>query len=154
MPSQDRKEGYVKSLTRDVCWRLHLTALPDDVYYMLATDEGRARFWAESAEEEGGVIAFKFPNGEGWEGRVLEAIVPHRFAVDYFGSKATFELDRCGSGGTDVSLVHAQIPIEDHVEVLAGWVSVLLALKAAVDFGADLRNHDPTRTWSEGYVDN
>jgi hypothetical protein len=37
---------------------------------------------------------------------------------------------------------------------MAGWVSVLLALKAAADFGIDLRNHDPARTWNKGYVDN
>jgi hypothetical protein len=36
---------------------------------------------------------------------------------------------------------------------LAGWVSVLLALKAAVDFGVDLRNSDPARRWEDGYVD-
>jgi hypothetical protein len=29
----------------------------------------------------------------------------------------------------------------------------LLALKAAADFGIDLRNHDRQRTWREGYVD-
>jgi hypothetical protein len=28
------------------------------------------------------------------------------------------------------------------------------ALKAAVDFGVDLRNHDPARTWETGFVDN
>jgi hypothetical protein len=33
-------------------------------------------------------------------------------------------------------------------------VSVLLALKAAVDFSVDLRNHDAGRTWCSGYVDN
>jgi hypothetical protein len=33
-------------------------------------------------------------------------------------------------------------------------VSVLLALKAAADFGVDLRNHDPARTWWQGYCDN
>jgi len=38
--------------------------------------------------------------------------------------------------------------------VLAGWVSVLMALKAAVDHGVDLRNHDPQRTWDQGYADN
>jgi hypothetical protein len=35
----------------------------------------------------------------------------------------------------------------------AGWASVLLALKAAVDFGVDLRHHDPERTWDQGYGD-
>ncbi|MGH9769506.1 MAG: hypothetical protein ACREAB_18940 [Blastocatellia bacterium] len=42
----------------------------------------------------------------------------------------------------------------DRIEVIAGWVSVLMALKAAVDFGIDLRNHDPQRTWDEGFVEN
>jgi hypothetical protein len=32
--------------------------------------------------------------------------------------------------------------------------SVLLALKAAVDFGVELRNHDLNRTWDQGYGDN
>ncbi len=38
------------------------------------------------------------------------------------------------------------VPEEDRTEVIAGWVSVLMALKAAVDFSVDLRNHDPVRT--------
>jgi hypothetical protein len=42
----------------------------------------------------------------------------------------------------------------DVCEVTAGWVSVLMALKAAVDFGIDLRNHDPARAWAAGYADN
>lgn len=138
----------------DVRWRLHLRAPPARVYEMLATANGRARFWAESAPEEEGAVAFAFPNGERWLGRVLQASPPRRFALDYFGTAATFELEPDGRGGTDLSLVHAGVPAEEHVEVLSGWASVLLSLKAAVDFGADLRNHDPERTWSEGYVDN
>jgi hypothetical protein len=39
-------------------------------------------------------------------------------------------------------------------ELAAGWVSWLLAMKAAVDFSVDLRNHDPDRTWQYGYADN
>lgn len=31
--------------------------------------------------------------------------------------------------------------------------SPLLALKAYVDFGIDLRNRDPARTWDDGFVD-
>ena len=46
------------------------------------------------------------------------------------------------------------IPENDRSEVLAGWVSVLMALKASVDFGIDLRNHNPKWTWDEGYVEN
>jgi hypothetical protein len=35
----------------------------------------------------------------------------------------------------------------------AGWVSLLLRLKASVDFGVDLRNHEEDRTWWHGYAE-
>ena len=56
-------------------------------------------------------------------------------------------------GGTDLLLTERGVPAESRVSNHAGWVSVLLALKAAVDHGIDLRNHDPLRTWDRGYVD-
>ena len=66
----------------------------------------------------------------------------------------SFQLDDDGDGGTDLSLV-AEVPNESsRMEFAAGWVSVLLAMKAAVDFGVDLRNHDAQRSWSQGYADN
>ena len=76
------------------------------------------------------------------------------FAVEYFGSVTTFELTQDGRGGTDLTLTAAGVPPADRVEMTAGWVSVLLALKAAVDSGVDLRNHDPARTWDQGFADN
>jgi hypothetical protein len=36
---------------------------------------------------------------------------------------------------------------------LKALVSLLLMLKAAVDYRVDLRNRDPARTWEQGYVD-
>jgi hypothetical protein len=38
--------------------------------------------------------------------------------------------------------------------ITAGWVFVLMALKASVNFVVDLRNHDSNRTWDEGYAEN
>ena len=40
------------------------------------------------------------------------------------------------------------------IENRAGWVSVLLGLKAWADFGVDLRTHDAARSWAAGFVDN
>jgi len=37
-------------------WRLHLNNPPHQVYEMLTTDEGRARFWAEEVVERDGHI--------------------------------------------------------------------------------------------------
>lgn len=136
-------------------WRLHLSAPPAVVHRLFATDEGRARFWAESAVEREGAIEFVFPGGVTWRGEVIENNPPHRYAVRYFGGSLTaVELADDGAGGTDLTLTDVGMPPDDRAEVIAGWVSVLMALKAAVDFGVDLRNHDPQRTWQQGYVEN
>jgi uncharacterized protein YndB with AHSA1/START domain len=138
-----------------IVWRLHLRSSVERVFEALSTDAGRAGFWAESAAEQEGVVHFVFPNGISWEGRILESVPPHRYAVQYYGgSVATFVLEADERGGTDLTLTDQGVPPEDRAEVTAGWVSVLMALKAAVDFGVDLRTHDPLRTWDQGYVEN
>jgi uncharacterized protein YndB with AHSA1/START domain len=136
-------------------WKLHLKSSPQVVYEKLSTDEGRASFWAESAVEHNGMIHFVFSNQSEWKGRILENEPPHRFQVEYYGgSITTFELHPDGSGGTDLTLTDQGVPAEDRAEVIAGWVSVLMALKASVDYSVDLRNHDPKRTWDDGYAEN
>jgi uncharacterized protein YndB with AHSA1/START domain len=138
-----------------IVWRIHLTSPPEQVYQILATDEGRARFWAESAIETDGKIDFKFPNGFSWRGKIIENSPPCRFVVEYIdGSSATFELTDDGAGGTDLRLTDVGVSETYRTEVTAGWVSVLMALKATVDFSVDLRNHDPGRTWDQGFADN
>ena len=139
----------------NIKWRLHLTSSPSVVYDMLATNEGRSQFWAEFAPEVDRRIEFTFPNEQRWTGKLLEQVAPYRFAVEYIdGSVATFELSDDSRGGTDLTLTAKDVAAIDRAEVMAGWVSVLLALKAAVDFGVDLRNHEVERTWDAGFVDN
>ena len=141
--------------TNTIRWRLHLKSPPQAVFEKLSTDVGRVSFWAESAVEQHGVIDFEFPNQAEWKGRILENVPPEKFQVEYYGgSITTFELNPDGSGGTDLTLTDQGVPEADRTEVIAGWVSVLMALKASVDFGIDLRNHDPKRTWDEGFVEN
>ena len=120
------------------------------MHALVTTDEGRARFWAESAQERNGEIEFRFPDGTRRRGRVLANDPPRSFALEYFGTRVDFELADDGAGGTDVTLVDES----DDPENRAGWVSVLLSLKAAADHGIDLRNHDSRRTWEHGFVDN
>lgn len=136
-------------------WRLHLNSHPATVFNMLNTDEGRAQFWAESAIEENGVIHFRFPGGQLWDAKIFESAAPHRFSLEYYGgSRVEFVLQDDGQGGTDLTLQDHGVATKYRSEVIAGWVSVLMALKAAVDFEIDLRNHDITRTWQQGYVEN
>lgn len=139
---------------KEVRLRVHLSSPPQEVFECISTNAGRKAFWAESAEEHDGIIHFHFSNGTKHQGKILDSQSPKLFSVEYFGgSIATFVLFDDGSGGTDVSLTETNIPNEWFNEQRAGWVSVLLALKVAVDFSIDLRNKDPNRSWEKGYVD-
>ena len=134
--------------------RVHLVSPIEKVFGFLATDAGRAAFWADSAVERDGVVHFQFSNGMTHEGRLLTVVENQLFSVEYFGgSQAAFELELDGAGGTDLTLTETGIPDAWFDEHKAGWVSVLLVLKAAVDFSVNLRNPDPTRSWEQGYVD-
>lgn len=135
--------------------KAHLRSAPHRVFELIATDEGRARFWAERTVVTGDRIDFHFPSGETLASRVLCADAPRRFELTYFdGTCVRFELHQAGDGGTDLELIESGLRESAMIENRAGWVSVLLGLKAWADFGVDLRNHDPARSWAAGFVDN
>ena len=134
-------------------WKLHLPAPPETVYRALASDEGRASFWAERAVEREGAVHFEFSNGVTYEARILEREAPHRFSLEYFGARASFVLAPDGKGGTDLTLMHDGVASQEWIETHAGWLNVLFPLKAYLAFGVDLRNHDRARLWDHGYAD-
>ena len=65
----------------------------------------------------------------------------------------TIELREAGPG-TDLRLHETGVPSNAVHENEAGWVSVLMNLKARADHEVDLRNHDRSCTWDQGYADN
>lgn len=135
-------------------WKMHFASPQEKVFTALATDAGRAGYWAESAPEVNGEVTFHILNYEPFSGRILKREVPSLFALEYFGTVVEFSLQDDGKGGTDLSLTATQVDESIWMEMVAGWVSVLMALKAAVDYGVDLRNHDAARAWDNGYADN
>ncbi len=135
-------------------WNMHFTSPRTKVFSALSTDEGRARYWAESALEVNGKVTFHILGYEPFSGRVLKVNAPSLFALEYFGTTIEFSLRDDDHGGTDLSLVATQVDEAIRMEMVAGWVSVLMAMKAAVDHGVDLRNHDQSRAWANGYADN
>lgn len=136
----------------EIKWSLHIERTPKEVYEILDSSFHRSKFWAESAEEHYGEIHFIFINGMTHVARILERRSPEEWSIEYFGGRCSFRMDPDGSGGTDVRLTHEYGGSDLH-EVSAGWLNVLLPLKAWTQFGIDLRNHDPCRTWDQGYVD-
>jgi uncharacterized protein YndB with AHSA1/START domain len=135
-------------------WKMHFTSPPEKVFAALATDTGRARYWAESAPEVNGVITFHILNYAPFSGRVVSKSEPSLFTLEYFGTIVAFSLRNDDKGGTDLSLVVSEVDESIRMEMVAGWVSVLMAMKAAVDHNVDLRNHDASRAWGDGYADN
>lgn len=132
---------------------MHLAVPPETVFAALDSGEGRRCFWAEAAEETDGVIHFHFVNGLTHESRILRREPPDLWAIEYFGGEARFELGSDGAGGTDLLLRHDGVTEDAWTEVHAGWLNVLFPLKGYVVHGVDLRNHDPARTWDQGYAD-
>ena len=118
---------------------------PSDVYRAVSTSRGRERFWATSAPESGGVISFVLADGRTGECRIEQAVQDELYRLRYVGRTLTFTLAAGEPGGTELTL-STDDPADpaDCAEV----VSLLLRLKASVDFGVDLRNHDETRTGS------
>lgn len=135
-------------------WRMHFASPPTRVFAALATDDGRASFWAESAPERDSHVTFHILNYEPFCGRILKCEEPTVFALEYFGTLVEFHLDGDGDGGTELLLAASGIDDALRGEMTVGWVSVLMAMKAAVDHGVDLRNHHPCRSWRDGYADN
>ena len=141
------------SIGDDIVWRLLIPASIDKVYKMISTDSGRASFWAESAIEEGGQINFKFINGYSYKSKILEKNPPHSYEIEYFDSIARFNLIAIDDNTTELKLTNSNVDKSEWLEVHAGWLNVLFPLKAMASFGIDLRNHDPQRTWDQGFAD-
>ena len=134
-------------------WRMHIPVSPRWVFAALDTAEGRASFWAESALELDGHIEFRFINGYVLRCKVLERVPPRLLRIDYLGGPVQFDLTEDGAGGTELLLSHEGVSADEWNEVHAGWLNVLFPLKAWATHGVDLRNHDPRRSWDQGYAD-
>lgn len=139
--------------TEPIRWRLHLASEPASVYAALDDPAARSSFWAEEAPEEDGTIRFRFANGVTTESRILVRSSPSTWSIEYFATTVVFELAPDGAGGTDLTMTCRGFDESDRPELMAGWLNVLLPLKAWVDHGVDLHNHDPLRTWDQGYAD-
>ena len=138
----------------EIKWKLHLKSAPKKVYDFLNSSKGREIFWSESSNEQDGIISFHFINGQEYKSKIISRKSNQLFEIEYFNSTVKFELSDDGFGGTDLTMNNHGVAAEEYLEVHAGWVSLLMALKGAVDFNIDLRNHDKSRTWSNLYVDN
>ena len=135
-------------------WKSCLKSAPGKVFLYLTSKEGIEKYWAEKAEKKDGHIQFSFPNKEVYKSKILNQEANKNFPIEYFNSIVDFILSENELGGTLLEVVNSNVKKEDFLANYAGWVSVLMTLKAAVDFEVDLRNHDSQKTWDNDYVDN
>ena len=139
---------------KSIIWKLNLKSKPRVVFDLLNTPEVRMKFWAEKAKQNQNKIHFNFPNGQTYDGRILVSKPHEEFHLEYFNSLVKFSLEPSENGGTNLTLINENVAESEFSEVNAGWISVLMNLKAVADFQCDLRNHDKEKTWDQGYVDN
>lgn len=139
---------------KTVLWKIHLSSKPEEAFQFLTTKDGREQFWAKKAPERNGIIHFTFPNGEKYDSKILHVRPHQEFHIDYFNSDLKITLSLSEDNGTDLTLINEGITDAEYLDTYAGWVSVLLNLKAVIDYKCDLRNHNKNRTWNQKYVDN
>ncbi|MFZ1023880.1 MAG: SRPBCC domain-containing protein [Thermoplasmata archaeon] len=135
-------------------WRLHLRSPPEKVYDVVASDEGRSRFWVQRTQEKGDSILWTF--GPGFEAsmKVYERSRPRRFAFEFLDdSKVVFDIEPDGKGGTALTMTNSGLPMKDILDMTPGWVGILMNLKSVTDHSLDLRHRDPYRNWERGYVE-
>ena len=135
-----------------IVWRVSLASAAEDVFALLATDEGRERHWARRSRTTDDGFELEFAGGLKEHVVVLESTPPTRMRIRYFGSESELMLKPSDGG----CVLEVTCRCEDDaawLEFFPGWVSWLLVLKAAADFGVDLRNGSPERSWNERYVD-
>lgn len=146
MPYQE-KENIIE-------WKVHFASSIGKVYDFLTTDNGRSKYWAEETTEANEFVEFRILNYPSYKSKIIEKKPHSLFRLEYFGTDVRFELTETEDKGTDLYLKVVTPNDSIKNEMAAGWVSVLMAMKAAVDFGIDLRNHHPERIWENGYLDN
>lgn len=131
-------------MKRDLRLCLPPTAPPAQVYGGTGTDVGRGRGWAECREERDGLVEPAWTDEGSLLAPALRRRAPASFAVRRFGrSGLQFAWRDDGVGGTGLDLVLPDLPDERWARERAGRPRRLLELKAACEFGVDLRRHDP-----------
>jgi uncharacterized protein YndB with AHSA1/START domain len=139
--------------TPPIVWRLRLAAAPDRVFAAWLSAGDHERFWCERSEMmPDGNFRQHFIDGTVATCAIEEWKAPDYIRMRYFDSQVEIHLARRGDG-TDLTLIALGVERHHWNDVHAGWLNVLLPLKAWIDFDVDLRNHDPFRTWAQRYVD-
>jgi uncharacterized protein YndB with AHSA1/START domain len=136
-----------------IVWRLRLTAAPERVFDAWLSPGDHERFWCERSEAlPDGSFRQHFIDGTVACCTMEEKKAPGYIRIRYFETRVDIHLE-CRGDGTDLTLIVHDVEPPEWTDVHAGWLNVLLPFKAWVDFGVDLRNHDPLRTWAQRYVD-
>jgi hypothetical protein len=135
-------------------WRVHLLAPRELVFDLITPEFEPGPYRASSAGRLDGENGWLAPEGAHLKDATLDLTPPRRIVARYAGGGvATLELSDDGRGGTVLRLTDVGQQAEDRTELVAGWVSVLLALKASVDFSLDLRDHDRRTFWTGAYLE-
>jgi hypothetical protein len=135
-------------------WRVNLSAPRELLFDLLTPDLESDPYRASTIGQFDGENGWIAPEGAHLKNATLDLLPPRRIVANYAGGGvATLDLTDDGRGGTDLRLTDIGQVAEDRTELVAGWVSMLLALKASVDFSIDLRDHDHRTFWTGAYVE-
>jgi len=77
-----------------ILWNMHFRSSPQKVFDALTTNQGRAKYWAESTEENDGHITFHIYNYPPSTGRILAKESPHFVWAGIFWNHCRIQANR------------------------------------------------------------
>ena len=113
-------------------------------------DDGRLARTSDETAQPGDSYVFDFVHDFHLEGTVLDVASPHRFEFTFGGPmRICIEIDTIADGRTRCVLTQHGIPTDEadrpfsHMNCRSCWIYFLMALKARLDHGIELRDLNP-----------
>jgi activator of HSP90 ATPase len=127
---KQKKEYFMKQKTITITQKVNLPASPDDVYCAFVDPKKHSEFTDSEATGKAEVGA-KFTAWDGYiqgkhleleQGkRILQEWVTTDWPEGYSPSQVEFSF-KANKGGTEVTMVHSNVPAEQDAELAQGWI--------------------------------
>lgn len=142
--------------------RVFIRAKREKVYRAWTDEREIVKWFCEKAAIEprkGGRLYFEWLGNDKLDSTVITARKPSKFVFPFGGKSVEVAISLSAvKGGTVVQLhqynmtTSPRMKVNMHMGCKEGWAFFLANLKSWLEHGVDLRDHNPKRSYVQGYI--